>query len=260
MKSFVFAKRITKEMLRDPVVYVFCLGFPILMLALFAVINVYSKQPTFALKSLVPGIMMFSFTFVMLSVSLQVSKDRSTSLLKRLYSSPMKAYQFVLGYAFPGIVLGILQAVICIIFGAIFGAIFSENYFQVGAAALLVVSQLPILIICVFGGILIGSLLNDKAAPGVTSALITTAGMLGGCWMPLDVMGKLETICRFLPFYPSVYWGRIITGALHTQTGEAAMPYVWDSVASLGIMPVAVFLVAAILLSFVAFRAQMQEK
>ena len=81
MKSFVFAKRITKEMLRDPVVYVFCLGFPILMLALFAVINVYAKQPTFALKSLVPGIMMFSFTFVMLSVSLQVSKDRSTSLL-----------------------------------------------------------------------------------------------------------------------------------------------------------------------------------
>lgn len=260
MKSLVFAKRITKEMLRDPVVYVFCLGFPVLMLALFAVINVYAKQPTFQLPSLVPGVTMFSFTFVTLTLSLQVSKDRSTSLLKRLYSSPMKAYEFVLGYAIPGIVLGILQAAICIVCGAILAAITSGTYFGIGAAALLALSQMPMLIICVFGGILFGSILSDKAAPGVSSILISSAGILGGCWMPLDVMGKLETICRFLPFYPSVYWGRIITGALHTQTGETALPYVWDSIAALGTIPIAVFAVAAIALSFVAFGAQMQEK
>lgn len=260
MKSIIFAKRITKEVLRDPIIYIFCLGFPVLMLSMFALISVYAKQAAFELKSLVPGITMFSFTFVMLIVSMQVSKDRTSFLLKRLYSSPMKARHFVFGYALPCVVIGILQAFVCIACGALFGVILDQPYFGFGAAMLLVLSQMPMLLICVFGGILLGSLLNDKAAPGVTSALITTAGMLGGCWMPLDVMGKLETICRFLPFYPSVYWGRIITGALHTQTGEAAMPYVWDSVASLGIIPVAVFLVAAILLSFVAFSAQMQEK
>ena len=172
----------------------------------------------------------------------------------------MKAYEFVLGYAIPGIVLGILQAAICIVCGAILAAITSGTYFGIGAAALLALSQMPMLIICVFGGILFGSILSDKAAPGVSSILISSAGILGGCWMPLDVMGKLETICRFLPFYPSVYWGRIITGALHTQTGETALPYVWDSIAALGTIPIAVFAVAAIALSFVAFGAQMQEK
>ena len=260
MKSIIFAKRITKEVLRDPIIYIFCLGFPVLMLSMFALISVYAKQAAFELKSLVPGVTMFSFTFVMLIVSMQVSKDRTSFLLKRLYSSPMKARHFVFGYALPCVVIGILQAFVCIACGALFGVILDQPYFGFGAAMLLVLSQMPMLLICVFGGILLGSCLNDKAAPGVTSALITVSGLLGGCWMPLDVMGKLETICRFLPFYPSVYWGRIITGALHTQTGEAAMPYVWDRVASLGIMPVAVFLVAAILLSFVAFRAQMQEK
>ena len=260
MKSIIFAKRITKEVLRDPIIYIFCLGFPVLMLSMFALINIYAEQAAFELKSLVPGVTMFSFTFVMLIVSMQVSKDRTSFLLKRLYSSPMKARHFVFGYALPCVVIGILQAFVCIACGALFGVILDQPYFGFGAAMLLVLSQLPMLIICVFGGILLGSCLNDKAAPGVTSALITVSGLLGGCWMPLDVMGGLEKFCRFLPFYPSVYWGRIITGASHTQTTSAVTLYAWDNVAALGIIPIAIFLIAAVVGSFLTFRAQMQEK
>lgn len=79
-------------MTRDPVIYIFCLAFPVAMLALFAVINHYSggKSPVFEFPSLIPGAITFSYSFIMLTQCLLVSKDKTTSLLKRLYTSPIK--------------------------------------------------------------------------------------------------------------------------------------------------------------------------
>ena len=39
MRSIVFAKRTGKEILRDPLTFVFSLGFPILMLIIMTVID-----------------------------------------------------------------------------------------------------------------------------------------------------------------------------------------------------------------------------
>ena len=39
MKGLVFAKRTIKEILREPLSYIFCLGFPLLMLLLMSVLN-----------------------------------------------------------------------------------------------------------------------------------------------------------------------------------------------------------------------------
>lgn len=65
-KSRAFIKRNIKECLRDPVTYVFCTAFPVLMLALFAIINssVPEKQVVFEYKSLIPGVIVFGFSFV----------------------------------------------------------------------------------------------------------------------------------------------------------------------------------------------------
>ena len=118
-RMLTFLNRNIKEMSRDPLVYVFCLGFPLVMLILFSVINQYTgdNTPMFDSLALIPGVMMFSFTFVMLHMSLLVSKDKSSVLLKRLYTSPMKPHEFVLGYAIIGIIIGLVQALCTIIFG-----------------------------------------------------------------------------------------------------------------------------------------------
>ena len=44
-----FYKRNLKEILRDPIIYIFCLGFPIAMFLLFYIINKFSngQTPTF---------------------------------------------------------------------------------------------------------------------------------------------------------------------------------------------------------------------
>ena len=254
-----FMIRNFKEMLRDPVIYIFCLGFPLLMIIMFQVINNFTagNTPIFLLKSLIPGILVFSFTFVMLTMTLLISKDRSTMLLKRLYSSPMKSANYIVGYAVPGFVLGFIQAIICVLCGFIISLINHEAYFSFGKAILLIISQLPILIFCVFLGLLIGSSLNEKAAPGIVSVIITAAGLLGGAWMPLDTMGKFEKFCRFLPFHPSIYIGRVITGATKTINGCL---YEFDKVAAVGLIVIALYIIAAVLTAILIFKKQMTSE
>ena len=254
-RTLNFCKRNLKELVRDPLIYVFCLGFPIVMLLLFYVINHYSQgnTPTFELNSLLPGILTFSFSFIMLAMGLLVSKDRQTFFLKRLYASPMKAHEFVLGYAMVGLAIGLCQAIVCLVAGFITALFSGDSFISLGQVVLLILSQMPMLIISVSLGIIFGTILNDKSAPGICSVFISASGILGGCWMPIETMGGFETFCRFLPFYPSVYIGRIITNA----TNAFQKTYTFDSVAGFGLIPIILCLVATMVLSFVLFNLNM---
>ncbi len=254
-KTLNFFKRNFKEILRDPMIYIFCLGFPIVLLILFQVINKYTEgnTPMFELPSLLPSIILFSYTFVMLTLALTVSKDRQTFFLKRLYSSPMKAHHFILGYSFVGFAIGLFQTFVCIAAGFAVSKISSAEFISLGEALLLAVSQLPLLITNLFLGIFIGTVFNDKAAPGICSIFISVTGVLGGCWMPIETMGDFERFCRCLPFYPSVNIGRAVTGAVDGLGGV----YSFDAVTRLGLIPIAVFLVGSVVLSVVAFRKTM---
>jgi len=246
-------------MLRDPVIYIFCMGFPVLMILLFEVINAASSVSLESFKpaSLIPGIMMFSYTFVMLQMALIISKDRSTALLKRLYSSPLKPINYVLGYAIPGFLIGIVQSIICIVCGVIISSIKGACFISFPSALLLILAELPILIFSIFLGILIGSVLNDKSAPGVVSIFISASGILGGAWMPLDTMKGFETFCKFLPFYPSVYLGRIITKANHSDL-QSVYSFSDGGLFFLGI--IFIYLVVSIIFACTSFKKQMTKE
>ena len=254
-KVINFYKRNLKEILRDPVVYIFCLGFPVAMFVLFYLINKFSNghTPTFEVLSLLPGIIVFSYSFVMLTLAIIVSKDKQTFFLKRLYSSPMKSYDFILGYFLVGLFTGLLQTLVCIITGFIIALISGVNFISVGSIFLLILAQLPILITNIFLGIVFGTIFNDKTAPGICSIFISLAGILGGCWMPIETMGGFETFCRFLPFYPSVYVGRIITNA----TNALGSTYSFDNVAGLGLITISAFMFASIILTTLIFKKNM---
>ena len=254
-KILNFYKRNLKEVLRDPVIYIFCLGFPLVMFVLFYVINKFSSgnTPTFEILSLLPGIIVFSYSFVMLTLALIVSKDRQTFFLKRLYSSPMKSYHFIAGYYLVGLFIGLLQTVVCLLAGFIISLISNVAFISFGSAVLLIISQLPILIINIFIGILFGTIFNDKTAPGISSVFISLAGILGGCWMPVETMGGFELFCRFLPFYPSVYIGRIITKA----TSALGLTYSFNSIAVVGLITIVLFMIISVVLTVVAFKKNM---
>jgi ABC-2 type transport system permease protein len=259
----IFARRNLIEMVRDPLIYLFCLAFPLVMLVLFSVIGKFAGDTLnmFTAATLLPGIMMFSATFIMLAAALLVSKDRSTAFLIRLFTSPLKTTHFVFGYFVPFFLAGIAQAIICLAAGAVIYAIAGEPYFSFGAAVLLMLEQMPFLLFCIFIGIAFGSLLSDKSAPAVTSVFISASGILGGAWLPLDTMGGFESFCRFLPFYPSVLLGRIVTGASHTPVNELPPEsYTFDNLAICAIVCLLLYLAASVILAVWAFRRQMKNK
>ncbi len=201
MKTLLFAKRNAKEILRDPLNFLFGLGFPLVLLALLSVINAnippQANNTMFAIENLAPGAATFGCVFMALFSGMLLAKDRASSFLMRLFTSPMKPFDFILGYTLPIIVLATAQSVITFLAALAFGLSFSANILL----ALLVL--LPNSVLYVGIGLLCGSLMNDKAVGGVCGALLTNvAGWLSGVWFPLDLAGKgFKAVASFLPFY-----------------------------------------------------------
>jgi len=217
-KIKLFAKRNLTEMTRDPLLYIFCAGFPVAMLAMFQLIAHYSGDatPVFKLRSLIPGIMMFSYSLLMLMSALLVSKDKTSSFFKRIATSPLKRPEFIAGYFIPFFIVGLGQNVVAILAGYVASWIMGAEFITIGQALLLSLEMLPIMIFNIMLGMTLGILLNDKSAPAITSIFISGSGVVGGAWMPVDAMGGFEKGVSYLPFYPSVWLGRVITGATHT--------------------------------------------
>lgn len=272
MRTITFCKRNFKELLRDPLGYVFCLGFPIVMMVVFRVVSyftyasieaqvaeqiangtpseianqIFAGVPAWMqLNNLVPGIMVFSYSFVMLYMALLVSNDKSGAFLTRLYISPMTDSDFVFGYMIPGFVIAIGQSAICVVCGIVLG-IATGTEFNFAGAALSVVYQIPTMLMFVALGILFGILLNNKSAPGVSSIIISGSGFLSGAWMDVASMGGYETFCRVLPFYPAVCIGRIALNGAGEQYGK------WYY----NLAVVLAWTVAALILSVLVFRSK----
>jgi len=225
MKSKVFAVRTWKEIMRDPLSYIFCLGFPLVMLVIMSIIDksipAEAGMQVFRIRNLAPGIAYFGLTFVMLFTSVQVSKDRTTALLLRLYASPMKPVEYVLGYTIPMVVLAVVQMVICFGVSVVIGLCTGDTL-GISEMLLSVMALLPSVFLFVGFGILFGTLVNEKAAPGLCSILISAAGMIGGIWMDIDGMGgAIKTVARALPFYHGVSLARLPFG----ETTEGTMEH-----------------------------------
>ena len=225
MRSFIFSKRTLKEILRDPLSYIFCLGFPIVMLVIMTIVDQSIPEEAgmtiFHIDNLAPGIAFFGLSFKMLFTCLQVSKDRSTAFMLRLYASPLKSLDFIAGYTLPVLVLAVLQSVISFIAAIVIGA-FVDYQFDLVNVILCILVLIPSALVFISFGIFFGTLLNDKAAPGICSIIITSASMLGGIWMDVDsIGGTFAKFCHALPFYQGVRGARF---ALTGEYGDMVKP------------------------------------
>ena len=110
MKTLVFAKRNSIEVYRDPLSWIFCIAFPIVMLIIMSVVNSAIPKEAghtlFRIDNLAGGIAVFGQMFVMLFTAIAVAKDRTGAFLTRLYSSPMKSCDFVWGLPPPNALNG----------------------------------------------------------------------------------------------------------------------------------------------------------
>ena len=113
MKGITFAKRCAKEILRDPINLGFGLGFPLVLLFLLSAIQKNIPVDMFEIDTLTPGITVFGLSFMTLFSATLVAKDRESAFLQRLYTTPRRAKDFILGYMLPILPIVIGQSVIC---------------------------------------------------------------------------------------------------------------------------------------------------
>lgn len=214
MRTMIFAKRNMKEIFRDPISLIFNFVFPLLMLVLFfcfifgkSVDKIAIQTPMFLPKRIIPAISIFSFSFLTLFIGMLVSKDRSSSFISRLQISPLKSWEFFLGYLIPMLLIAIIQMIVTYIFGT-FLSIFVDasirfNMFS-GGALLTFLLNIPSMILFISLGILFGCLVNDKAVGSMSSIIINVAAIFGGMFMPLNIMGGFKYVAQGLPFYHSI--------------------------------------------------------
>jgi ABC-2 type transport system permease protein len=204
MKFFSLANRNFKEIYRDPVSILLGLVMPIAFLILFSIIQKRIPFDLYSPQKLTPGIMVFSFTFLIMFSAMLLAKDKQTSFLIRLFTTPLKPSDYILSYTLPFIPLAFFQIVICMVAGTILGASFTNIF---GAILLLLLFAT----ICVSIGVILGSLFTVNQVSGVGSLLITAIGLLCGAWMDLKMVGgTIETIGYSLPFAHAVEASRAL--------------------------------------------------
>ena len=243
MRMLTFASRSTKEILRDPLTVLFGLGFPIVLLLLLSAIQSSVPVSLFEIQSLTPGITVFGLSFISLFSATVISKDRHSSLLQRLYTTPLTPLDFILGYTLPLIPLSIMQSVICFGVALILGLELSVNIL------LSIVMIIPISLLFIGIGLLFGSILNDKQVGGICGALLANlSAWLSGTWFELELVGgTFKKIAYALPFVHAVEMERATLSGNYT----AIFPHLWWVLG---------YAIAVIALAVLLFLRQMKKQ
>lgn len=219
MRTYTFAARNTKEILRDPINLGFGLGFPLVLILLLSAIQANVPVSLFEIGHLTPGITVFGLSFMTLFSATLISKDRSSSLLRRLYTTPMTPMDFILGYTLPIVPISVLQSIICYVAGILLGLDVTVNIVY---AVLFVI---PVSVLYVGLGLLCGSVLTDKQVGGICGALLTNlSAWLSGVWFDLELVGGVfKKIAYALPFVHAVELERAVLNGDFTNI----FPHLW---------------------------------
>lgn len=249
MRWLTFTKRTAKEIILDPLTVAFGLGMPVALLLLLSAINSGIPEgygpSNFKIENLTPGVNVFAMSFLTLMAGLLLSKDRGSSLLQRLLTTPLTAVDYIVGYMLPLIPIALMQGIICYVIAMILGLSFTANIFLA-----ILISILPAIMFSALG-LLLGTLLNEKQVGGICGALVTNlTAWLSGAWFSLDMVGgAFKTVGQILPFYHAVEMQKAV---LHgSYSGIFTEGHIW---VVLG------YCVVLCVLAVVLFTSRMREK
>ena len=233
MRMLTFAKRCAKEILRDPINLGFGLGFPLVLLLLLSALQANIPVSLFAIDTLTPGITVFGLSFMTLFSATLIAKDRESTLLQRLYTTPLTGLDFILGYMLPVLPIALGQTLICYLFSLLLGLTFSVNIVYA------ILGMIPMAIFNIALGLLCGSVFGVKQVGGICGALLTNlSAWLSGIWFDLKLVGGFfEKIANVLPFVHAVEMERALLGGNLRLAAPHILPILLYSV---GITAVAV--------------------
>ncbi len=206
MKMTTFAVRNAKEILRDPLNLAFGLGFPLVLILLLSAIQANIPVALFEIPRLAPGVTVFGLSFMSLFSATLIARDRTSSLLQRLYTTPLTPLDFILGYTVPILPIAVAQCVIC------YGAAIALGLPVTVQILYAVIAIVPVSVLYIAFGLLCGSLFNDKQVGGICGALLTNvSAWLSGIWFDLELVGGVfKKVAYALPFVHAVELERAV--------------------------------------------------
>ena len=243
MRMLTFSKRCAKEILRDPINLFFGLGFPVVLLLLMSAIQANIPAELFVIESLAPGIAVFGLSFITLFSATLVARDRESSLLQRLYTTPLRSHDFILGYMLPILPIALGQTAICYLAALPLGLTFGVNIVYA------IIGIIPVAIFNIALGLFCGSLLGAKQVGGICGALLTNlSAWLSGVWFDISLVGGFfEKAARVLPFIHAVE----LEKALFSGSLDAALAHA---------LPVVLYSLGAVVAAVLAFLGQMKKQ
>ncbi len=243
MRMMTFAKRCTKEILRDPINLGFGLGFPLVLLLLLSSLQANIPVSLFEIDTLTPGITVFGLSFMTLFSATLIAKDRESAFLQRLYTTPLTGFDFIIGYMLPLLPIALGQTVICYLFAIPLGLTFSVNVIYS------VIGMIPMAIFNIALGLLCGSIFGVKQVGGICGALlINLSAWLSGVWFDLKLVGGFFVkLANGLPF-------------VHAAEMEKALFGGDFELAASHILPVLLYSVVITVVAVLSFLGQMKKQ
>ncbi len=243
MKMLTFANRNAKEILRDGLNIAFGLGFPIILLLLLTLIQKNVPVPLFEIAHLTPGITVFGLAFMTLFSATMISKDRESALLARLYTTPLTASDFIIGYTLPILPIAVAQSIVCYVTAITLGLPVSVNILYA------ILLNIPASVFFIALGLLCGSVFSDKQVGGICGAFLTNlTAWLSGAWFDLELVGgAFKSIANALPFVHAVEMGR----AALKGNFDGIFPHLWWVLG---------YAIAATVIAIMLFLRQMKKQ
>jgi len=243
MRMMTFAKRCTKEILRDPINLGFGLGFPLVLLVLLSALQSNIPVHLFEIDTLTPGITVFGLSFMTLFSATLIAKDRESALLQRLYTTPLTGLDFIMGYMLPILPIALGQTIVCYLFAIPLGLTVSIHIVYA------VIGIIPMAIFNIALGLLCGSVLGVKQVGGICGALLTNlSAWLSGVWFDLELVGGIfEKIANVLPFVHAAE----LEKELFSGNFEAAASH---------ILPVVIYSAVVTVAAIICFLGQMRRQ
>ena len=238
MRMINFAKRNFKELIRDPLSLVFEIALPLFLLFIFQQFDIPAEN--YRLENFTPSIILFGFSFITLFTATLIAKDRTSSFLIRLGTSPMKSSDYILGYILSLLPIVLIQNILFFLTAIIMGL-----EFTVSIIPTILVSMI-ISIFFISLGILIGSLVSEKGTGGLGSIIVQLVCFTSGMYFPKEAVGKVfGYICEILPFESAL---NTIKGTLNNN---------FDIITTRNIITFLIYLIITLVITIVVFRNKM---
>ena len=152
-----------------------------------------------------PGIAVYGLMILIATAAEIIAGDREKGFLSRMFTTPARPSDFILGYSLPFIPVLIVSALVYLGVGMGLGLTIVGNLGHVFLIFFLIG-------LCAIGtGMIVGSLIKSESQAGISWLFIVPMAMISGAWFTVDRMpSAVRSVAEALPFIHAIDASRAV--------------------------------------------------